>query len=180
MSQPKYNPENTPQSYAWLLSKESAPLITPEFTETAQRVAESMVAFAESGGQTTSPEAIVQKEAYDKTEEAQRDEFVHRLGQITNRNIDDELNNGERTWRSTPEGELGYIWIESWMKDSLDMDGTNDPSFALGVMRQTPLNRVDNKTFWLQELEIQNSLIEQSGEARDRHNRIIWLYETTA
>lgn len=169
------------------LQPESAPLpesqralITPEFQTTADRVIEKMMAYSESGGQTETPEAIIQTNAYSDLPEAERDEFMRRLGERLNRDVDGEMTASERDWRQTELGESGKVWLEPWMKQVLKLSDPEEAGYVAGVQRQAALATTEGQTYWVEELEMPTGVMNQNKPPREMYNRIIWLFQKAA
>lgn len=172
MTSKEFDPKSTS------FSESHASLVTSEFQTIADRIIDEMVVFSESGGQTETPESIIQTNAYSTVQEAERDEFMYRIGERLNRDIDAEMTVSERNWRQTDLGKEGKIWLEPWMKSVLKLDDPDEGSYSQGIQRLTEITTKDGQVYWLEELEVPTGVKDENNSSRELFDRIIWMFQT--
>lgn len=152
--------------------------VSSEMRETTTGILAGVTDYLAGDGPFPST-AIIQKEAYSKSEEAERDYFVEQLGTKVGNDIDSRLTTFEKQHRleyARPEDPT-HVWVVvlPWMKQAFGMDDADEIQGCWGVVRRAQVHTDGQPPLVLQEIEFPNRVVGQNGVVRDRMHRVLWF-----
>jgi hypothetical protein len=112
-------------------------------------------------------------EGFSDADEADRDGMIDGLSERLGFDVEAQLTQSERDWRERD----GRISIQPWMKQKLGLDNPEQPIVIPGdggAMRKALLKIDGGREYWLEELEIPNTVITEAGTQRSRVNRLMF------
>lgn len=149
-------------------------LVSSEFTALADDIIGSFTEYVRSGGKTE-PKALLQKEAFTETSDAERDAILGKISERSGINVDLRLRNAEQTWRDAGHSQ---VMVEPWMKQGLGHDNPEVPSLVVGAKREIILHiDDDNRAYLLTELEIPHKIVTPTG-VTDNLQRVLYVHNT--
>lgn len=151
--------------------------VAPEFDALSQKlIGQANDYLYDTSGTPPAPtSAIVQRDAYSKGEENQREHFVHQLTRALDVDVDEALHRFDVANRDQEGSDVATLL--PWMKASLGMPNPQEPVNAPGcTLRLARLNFERQAPLTLRELEVPTVVTNnETGESEQRVARFMWM-----